>query len=106
MANSSYNGEVPTPTFVKTEKAEDGIPPRLAAIPHMMINKPPLGKAEEKCGWGLHCPICAKSTPKAESSEDWNGQRQDNLQRNYYPQSPQYSPAYDIPDRFSQQYKL
>ena len=53
-------------------------------------------------------PAAAKSTPnpKAESSEDWNGERQDNLQRSYYPQSPQYFPSYDIPDRFSQQYKL
>ena len=40
--------------------------------------------------------------PKAECSDD----KQDNLQRNYYPQIPQYSPSYDIPDRFSQQLKL
>ena len=40
--------------------------------------------------------------PKVESSDD----KQDNLQRNYYPQSPLYSPSYDIPDRFSQQLKL
>ena len=40
--------------------------------------------------------------PKAESSDG----KQDNLQRNYYPQSPQCSPSYDILDRFSQQLKL
>ena len=38
--------------------------------------------------------------------EDWNSERQDNQQRSYYPQSPWYSAAYGIPDRFSQQYKL
>ena len=93
--------------FIKTEKAEDRTPPKIAAIPHMMVTKPPQGKAQEMCGWGLHCPICTKSTPnpKAESSEDWNSKRQDQLQRNYYPQSLQYSPSYDIPDRFSQHYK-
>ena len=49
-----------------------------------------------------------KSTPnpKAGSSEDWNGERQDNLQTNYYPQSPWYCLPYDIPERFSHQYKL
>ena len=64
-------------------------------------------KAEEIYRWGLHCSICAKSTPnpKAGSSEDWNGNRQDQLQRNYYPQSPQYSTSYDILDRFSEYYK-
>ena len=79
MANLPYNGEVPTATFVKNEKAKDRTLPRLAAIPHTMINKPPQGKAEEKCDGEPHCPICAKSIPKAESSEDWNGERQDNL---------------------------
>ena len=39
------------------------------------------------------------------SSEDWNGERQEQLQRNYYPQSPLYSPLYDILDRFSEHYK-
>ena len=68
---------------------------------------PPQIKAEEMYRWGLHCPICAKSTPnpKAESSEDWNGKRQDQLQINYYPPNPQYSPSYDIPDWFSEHYK-
>ena len=72
-----------------------------------MVKKPPQNKAEEMCRWGPHCPICVKSTPnpKAESSEDLNGRRQDQLERNYYPQSSQYSPSYDIPDRFSQHYK-
>ena len=91
--------------FVKTEKAEGRIPPKIAAIPCMM---PPQNKVEEMCRWGLHCPICTKFTPnpKAESSEDWNGKSQDQLQRNYHPQSPQYSPSYDILDRFSEQYKI
>ena len=92
------------------EKAEEKIPPRLAVIPHaLVLNKAQSNRpAEEECRWGLHCPICTKSTPnpKAESTEDWNGERQGNQQRNYNPQSPQYSPAYDIPDRFSKQYKL
>ena len=30
----------------------------------------------------------------------------DNQERNYYPQGPQCSPSYDIPDRFAQQLKL
>ena len=97
MANPPYNAEVPTPTFVKTEKAEEKTPTKQAAIPHtLMLNKPQNNKpAEEECKWGLHCPICTKLTqnPKAGSSEDWNDEKQDNLQRNYYSQSPQYSPS-------------
>ena len=87
--------------FIKTEKAEDRTSPKIAAIPHAVVNKPPQGKAEEMCRWGPHCPICAKSTPnpKAECPEDWNGKRQDQLQRNYY------SPPYDIPDSFPEHYK-
>ena len=57
---------------------------------------------EEECRWGPYCPICAKE----EGTEDWNGKRQENQQRNHYPQSLQPPPAYDIPDRFSQQTKL
>ena len=80
------------PTVIKNEKAEEKIPPRIAAIPKILVlNKPQSNKlAEEECRWGLHCPICAKSTPntKAKSTEDWNGERQDNQQRNYYPRSP------------------
>ena len=95
---------VEAPTAIKTEKAEEKVPPQVAAIPCAMVNKPPQGKTEEMCGWGMHCPICAKSipNPNAESSDD----KQDNLQRNYYPQGPQYSPSCDIPDRFAQQLKL
>ena len=57
------------------------------------------------CGWGPQCPICVQSASnlKAEDSEeeDWNGNRQetkkeDQLERNYYPPSPQYSPSYDF----------
>ena len=50
--------ETSTPMFMKTEKAEDRTSPKIAAIPHVMVNKPPQGKAEEMCRWGLHCPIC------------------------------------------------
>ena len=66
-----------TPMFIKTEKAEDKIPRKRAAIPYTMVNKPPQGKAYEMCRWGLHCSICVKSTPnpKAESSEGWNGKK-------------------------------
>ena len=105
MANSP--SETSMPMFIKTEKAEDRAPPKIASIPHVMVNKSPQGKGEEMCRLGLHCPICTESTPnpKEESSEDWNDKRQDQLQRNYYPQSPQYSQSYDILDRFSQHYK-
>ena len=74
MANPPYNGEVPTPTFVKTEKAEEKNLTKQAAIPNtLMLNKPQSDKpAEEDCKWGPHCPICMISTPnpKAGSSED------------------------------------
>ena len=95
------------PTVIKMEQAEKRTPHRLAAIPcALVLNKPQSNKlAEEECRWGLHCPICTKSTPKADNVEDWNGMRQDNQQRNYYPQSPRYSPTYDILDGFSQQLK-
>ena len=101
MANPPYNNEVATHTSVKTEKAEDRTPPKLTAIAHAM---PSQNKAEE-CRWGLHCPICMKSTPNLKA-ETWNNKRQNQYQGNYYPQSPRYSPSYDILDRFSQQYKL
>ena len=93
------------PSETSTHMFINRTPPKLAAIPHMMA---PQNKAEEMCRWGLHCPICAKSipNPKTESSEDWNSKRQDQLQRNYYPQSPQYSPSYDIPDHFSEHHKI
>ena len=66
------------PCSFYTEKAEDRTLLKLADIPHVM---PPQNKAEEMCRWGLHHLICAKSTqnPKAESSEDWNSERQDQL---------------------------
>ena len=85
--------ETSTPIFVKTEKAEDKTPPKIAAILHMMVSKPPQNKAEEMCRWGLHCPICAKSTPnpKAESLEDWNSERQDQLERNLSPKPSAFS---------------
>ena len=94
-------------TAIATEKAEEKTPPRVAAIPHAIVNKPPQGKPKEKCGWGPHCPICAKTTPnqKVESTEDWNNEGQDNQQRNYYPKGPQCFTSYDILDRFTQQPK-
>ena len=96
MANSLHNDEVPTPIFVKTEKAEDRSPPKLAAIPCAI---PPQNQAEEMCRWGPHCPICAKSTlnPKAGSSEDRNGKRLDQLQRNYYPKGLSVLPHMTFP---------
>ena len=64
--------ETLTPMFIEMEEAEERIPPKIAAIPCMMVTKPPQNKVEEMCGWGLHCPICTKSTAnlRAESSED------------------------------------
>ena len=56
---SPSTDEIPTSPSIKTEKAEDRTPPKLAAIPHTM---PSQSKAEEMCRWGLQCPICAKST--------------------------------------------
>ena len=75
--------EVPTPTFVKTEKAEEKIPSKQAAIPHILIlNKPQNNKpAEEECKWGPQCPICTQATQNIkteDTEEDWNG----NMQRN------------------------
>ena len=82
--------ETSTPIFIKTEKAEERTPLKITAISNVMVNKPPLNKAEEMCGWGPHWPVCTKSTPnsKAENSEDWDGNGQDQLERNYCPPSP------------------
>ena len=97
------------PTVIKMEEAKK-IPPRLAAILcTLVLNKPLSNKpAEDECRWGPQCPICTKSSSsqKTENTEDWNGGRQNNQQRNYHPQSPRYFPACDILDRFSQQLKL
>ena len=51
---------------------------------------------------GTALPICAKK----ESTEDWNGDRQEDQQKTHYPQSPWHPQAYDIPDRLSQEIKL
>ena len=53
----------------KTEKAEDRTPPKIAAMPHTMVSKPPQNKAEGTCRWGLHCHICGKSTPNLQGRE-------------------------------------
>ena len=68
---SPHTDEVQTPTFVKTEKADEKNLPKQAAIPHALIlNKPQSNKpAEEECRWGPHCPICAKSYPKSQDNE-------------------------------------
>ena len=89
-----------TPT-VKMEKAD--IPPRVAAIPHAKVLPEPQNNrpVEEKCTWGLHCPICKKG--EEEGTEDWNADRQESHQRNHYPQNPQHAQTYDVPDRYSQQ---
>ena len=72
---------------VKMEKTEEKIPPKEAAIPcTLVLNKPHSNKpAEDECRWGLHCPICRKSAskPKAESTEDWNGTRQETREKEW-----------------------
>ena len=71
------------------EKTE--APPRVATIHHpaVVLNKPQNNRpAEEKCTWGLHCPICTKE----EGTEDWNGDRQENQQRDPLPQKTLYIP--------------
>ena len=110
--------EVPTPTFVKTEKADEKTPPKQAAISHAMIlNKPQNSKPEEEaCGWGPQCPICTQSQSipninAEDSEEDWNGDRQGNrkenqFKKNYYSPRLQDSPSYDFPDRLSHHYKM
>ena len=69
-----------TPTVVKMDKTE--VPPKVAAIPCAMIfNKPQNNRpVEEKCTWGLHCPICAK---EEEGTEDMNSDRQEHQQRTH-----------------------
>ena len=99
------------------EKPDEMAPPKQAVIPHpMVLGNPPQNNESsgELCGWGPQCPICVQSTQnlKAEDSkeEDWNGDEQkskkeDQLERNYYPSSPQYSPSYDFPDRLPHHYR-
>ena len=89
---------------VKVENAE--VPPRVAAIPHAMVVPKPQNNrpVEEKCTWGLHCPMCKKE--EEEDTEDWNGDKQENKQRNHYPQSPQHPQTYNVPDRYSEQIRL
>ena len=111
-----YTDETPAPSFVKTEKADEKTLPKQAAIPSTLIlnkhqNNSP---AEEECRWGPQCPIYIKATSNIKpenTEEDWNGDRQrnrneDHLERNYYAQIPQFSPAYDFPDRQSHHYRM
>ena len=88
--------QIPT---VKVEKAD--IPPRVAAIPHAIVLPKQI---EEKCTWELHCPICKKK--EEESTEDWNGDRQEDQPRNHYTQNLQHPQTYDVPDRYSEQIRL
>ena len=41
-----------------------------------------------------------------EGTEDWNGDRLENQQRNHNPQNPQHPQTYDVPDRYSEQIRL
>ena len=86
------------------EKVE--VPPRVAAIPHAMVLPKPQNNrpVEEKCTWGLHCPICKKEDE--EGTEDWNGDTQESQQRNHCPQNPWHPQTYHIPDRYLQQIRL
>ena len=140
------------------------VPPKVAAIPHAMVLRKPQNNrsAEEKCTWGLHCPIYKKKDE--EGTEDtkvtlnsayhedtfheklpkmkenlytkytaftykyitlWKAvynetkslhiffhyrqswvYRPENQQRSHYPQNPQYSQIYDVPDQYSDQIRL
>ena len=71
----------------------------------MVLPKPQdIMPVEEKCTWGPHCPICKKE--EEEGTEDWNGDRLENQQRNHYPQNPQHPQTCDVPDRYSEQIRL
>ena len=101
------HGQIPCQPLLTEVKGRGQDPTKDSSYPPYNGKQATQGKAEEMCRWGPHCPICAKSTPnlKAGSSEDWNSKRQNQWQRNYYPQSPQYSPSYDILDRLSEHHK-
>ena len=99
------------------EKSDEETPPKQAAIPcTMVLNKLPQNSkpTEEVCGCGSQCPICTQSTQNLKEDseeEDWNGNRQrtkkeDQLKGTHYPQSPQYAPPYDFPDRLSHHSKM
>ena len=74
--------------------------PRVAAIPcAMVLPKPQNNRStEKKCTSGLHCCICRKE--EEEGTEDWNGDKPKNQQRNHdhYSQNPQHPQTYDVPD--------
>ena len=107
--------EVPTPTFIKTEKSEVMTPPKIAAIPHTLILNIPEYQTSRRSMWmettmpHLHT---IQPTHKTEDTEEhWNSERQgnrkeDQSERNFYPTSPQYCPSYDFPDRLSHPYKM
>ena len=90
---------MPAPT-VKVEKTE--LPSWVVAIPHAMVLPKPQNNrsAEEKCTWGLHCPICKKE--EEDGTEDWNSDQQ----RNHHPLNPQHPQTYDVPDWYSEQIRL
>ena len=66
----------------------------------MVLPKQNNRSVEEKCAWGLHCPICKKE--EKEGAEDWNGDQQ----RSHHPRNPQHPQTYDIPDQYSEQIRL
>ena len=98
------------PKVIKTEEVEKKAPPRLATIPcTLVLNKPQSNKpAEEECRSvdGDHIAPSMQNPLLRQKRQKTGMVRQDNQQRNYYPQSSRYSPVYDIPDMFSQQLKL
>ena len=91
-------------TTVTVQKTE--VPTRVAAIPHAMVLPKPQNNTsvEEKCTWRPHCPICRKEDE--EGTEEWNGDRLENLQRTHYPQNPQHHQTYHVPDWYSEQIRL
>ena len=82
------------------------VSPKVVAIPCAMVLSKPINNrsAEEKYTWGPHCPICKKE--EEEGTEDWNGNRLENQQRNHYPQNPQHHQTYNVPYQYSEQIRL
>ena len=48
------------PTAIKMEKAEEKTPPRVAAIPHAMINKPPKTRQKKSVDGDCAAPSVQK----------------------------------------------
>ena len=111
----------PAPASAPTIKTKAS--PQVVAIPHVMIMPK---QVEEKCSWGLHCPVCKH---EEKHKEDWDGNIQreqprmhpQNTQKhqpqnieqtqsqNIQPpqqQNTQHSQSFDVPDRYSEQIQL